>query len=115
MTEFTYSPLDIPTEVVEHALAHAVLPGRRCELCAGGNAITVEDFDAAVESRLYSARKLIVAMIKQLHRNKYAHRSLATLNQLLHEAMLLHWTKTGGSEVALDRGRKPTLRSIRNA
>jgi hypothetical protein len=97
-----FAPSSVPTDVIEHALAHAEQPTRPCGICASGSTIRPEDFDVAVDARLYNARQLVASMSQHLSRQRYPQVSLGTLHQLLREMALLRLTRSrySGAEIS---------------
>ena len=88
-------PVDLSTEVMEHALAHAEQPSRDCHVCANGSPIRTEDYDLAIKARLYNARQLLVSMIKHLGRQKCPQVSLTALHILISEIVMLQSARDG--------------------
>ena len=96
MTTLPLLPVDLSTEVLEHALAHAEQPMEHCHLCASGSRIRSEDFDLAIDARLYNARLMLVSMVKHLGSQRYPQISLTALYQLISEVVLLREARVGG-------------------
>ena len=99
MTEPTLTLVDLSTEVLEHALAHAEQPTRHCRICANGSPIRTEDYDLAIKARLYNGRLLLVSMIKHLGRQKHPQVSLTAIYMLISEIVMLQSARDG--EVAV--------------
>lgn len=95
MIEPQHLPVDLSHEVLEHALAHAEQPTRHCHICASGTKIRPEDYELAVDARLYNARLMLVSMIKHLAGLQYPPISLTALHQLIYEMVLLREAKAG--------------------
>jgi|GEM_PF-4507399 len=89
MTTLPLLPVDLSTEVFEHALAHAEQPTAYCDLCASGSKIRPEDFELAIDARLYNAQLMLVSMVRHLGSQRYPQISLTALHQLLSEVVLL--------------------------
>src|ERR1700744_2538359 len=53
MTEPHLALVDLSTQDLEHALAHAEQPTRYCPICANGSPIRPEDYDRAIQARMY--------------------------------------------------------------
>jgi hypothetical protein len=95
MTKPHYLPVDLSHEVLEHALAHAQQPTRHCHICENGTKIRPEDYDLAVDARLYNARLMLDSMVKHLARLQYPQVSLTAIYQLIYEMVLLREAKAG--------------------
>jgi hypothetical protein len=95
MTEPHLALVDLSTQDLEHALAHAEQPTRYCPICANGSPIRPEDYDRAIQARMYNARQLVHSMIRHLSRLKYPQVSLTAIYKILDEVELLEMAKAG--------------------
>jgi hypothetical protein len=95
MTEPHLALVDLSTQDLEHALAHAEQPTRYYPICANGSPIRPEDYDRAIQARMYNARQLVHSMIRHLSRLKYPQVSLTAIYKILDEVELLEMAKAG--------------------